>query len=386
MKTVYFVTRLRGFFKQLINCNNVKVRFLYNDSQIYETNSWVTKCKNRIGRSKLLDVLGVIQIIKDNSNNSDIIGSFNRFVNTRKSYFIYVENPTALYHYRLSRGKSLLGKKTIQKELNKPNLKALIFMSKACESTFEQVCGKIAPTCFAATIYPLIPENPYVSSDSIKKRSLELDFDLLYIAQGVRFESKGGLEVVRAFELLRDNGFKINLHIITSLKDISESTKSYICNKSGIVVDDFKFSFSELQHIYASSHLLLQPTSDESFGLTILEAMKSGLPVIASKMYSIPELITDNWNGYLCNPHYWFFNQQNIPNPEVWNNRKSTIYSGSIDESIIGFLVEKISFLYNHRDVLTKMSLNSLNRACTPPFAEKYIADQWNNLFNIIIN
>lgn len=257
-------------------------------------------------------------------------------------------------------------------------------MSKACETTFEGICGKIPSWCFATTIYPLIPENPLVSNKQINQRSYLSEFRLLYIAQGIRFESKGGLEVIRAFEKIKNEGYNITLHIITSLKDISESTKKYITNKPGLIVDDFKFSFTELQQIYATSHLLLQPTSDDSFGLTILEAIKSGLPVIASNMYSIPELITDNWNGFLCNPHYWFFNQQNYPNPEVWNNRKSTIYSGTEDENIVNFLVDKISLLYENRNILNEMSINSLNRGSTPPFSERYIAEQWNKLSNFI--
>ena len=40
----------------------------------------------------------------------------------------------------------------------------------------------------------------------------------------------------------------------------------------------------------------------ESFGLSILEAMKAHVPVIATKVGGIPEIITSNRNGILVEP------------------------------------------------------------------------------------
>lgn len=382
MKQVYFATRLRGFFRQLFNSSYLNVKFKYNDMAIYETNSLWVGIKNCIGRSWILDKLGIIQIVHSPNISEDIVGSFNRFLNTKKPYFIYVENPTALFHYRLARGKSILGRRKIQKELNSPYLKGLIFMSKACENTFEQICGKIPSTCHRETIYPLIPENPKVNEGYLKRKCYNTEFKLLYVVQGKRFISKGGLEVVAVLQKLRQAGNTITLHIITSVDELPKNTISKLLGVDGIIIDDFRFSFKELQEIYRSSHLLLQPTSDESFGLTILEAMKSGLPVIASKLYSIPELISDDINGYLCEPHYWFFDKNNIPNPKIWNHRASTIYSGEIDENIITFLFDKITTLYNNRDLLYNLSINSLNRSSEAPLSEMYIAQQWNSFFD----
>lgn len=380
MKSIYFVTRLRGFFRQLISSPFISANFLYDNSHFYETNTFLKKIKNTIGRSKLFDYIGFIQVVRHKDKSCDIVGSFNRFVNTQKPYFIYVENPTALFHYRLTRGKSILGRKKIRKELNSPNLRCLIFMSKACEVSFEKICGSIPPSCISKTIYPLIPENKCITEDYIFNRSYYPECKILYVVQGMRFISKGGLEILTAFKELRNDGLNINLHIITSIKDLTKKVKTQIFQQDGIQVDDFKFSFSQLQNVYAESHILVQPTSDDSFGLTILEAMKNGLPVIASKLYSIPELITDGWNGFLCDPHYWFFDQNFIPNPQVWNHRNKTIYSGKINLSIVEFLKEKIKNLYHNRDILNNMSKNSFKRASHAPFSEEFIAKQWNEI------
>ena len=65
-------------------------------------------------------------------------------------------------------------------------------------------------------------------------------------------------------------------------------------------------SHKELQNIYASADVFVCPSvtvkdgAQEGFGLVMLEAMASGLPVVASKSGGIAQLIQDGINGILC--------------------------------------------------------------------------------------
>ncbi len=52
----------------------------------------------------------------------------------------------------------------------------------------------------------------------------------------------------------------------------------------------------------SSADLFLLPSEQESFGLAALEAMSCGVPVIASRVGGVPEVITDGVTGILCAP------------------------------------------------------------------------------------
>lgn len=60
---------------------------------------------------------------------------------------------------------------------------------------------------------------------------------------------------------------------------------------------------SELPKVYSSSTLYVAPTVYEPLGIRILEAMSCGLPVIASEVGGIPEIIDDAQNGILIRPN-----------------------------------------------------------------------------------
>ena len=55
----------------------------------------------------------------------------------------------------------------------------------------------------------------------------------------------------------------------------------------------------ELAKLYAACDVLFYPTNADNFPLVVLEAMACGLPVIASAIAGIPEIIEDTVNGFL---------------------------------------------------------------------------------------
>jgi len=385
--TIYFATRDRGFLRHLFNCKNIQGRFLYSESQVYEINSIFYNLLSAILHHPLGDFLGVIQVIPC-KNKGDIYGSLNRFLNSDRPYFMYVETPIAPYHYCLNRNKTFWGKRNLLKNLHNKNLKALIFWSNACGNTFEEVCAKIPPQVIRETIYPYYPDNCNISVEKIKVRTDSPPLKLLYIAQGIRFITKGALEILETFKRLRTEGNNhITLTMITSIKEVDPDLIHSIKAIEGISLYDFKFTYAELEKIYASSSLLLHPTSDDSFGLTVLEAMKAGLPVISTRLYAIPEMVKEGVNGFLTDPHWWSYDSRNLPNPALWTKvkKKGSVFTRELSERIVSFLYDKIRLLDNDRALLEKMSLNSLHIASSPPFDKQTIIGQWNSLFDRMV-
>jgi len=54
-----------------------------------------------------------------------------------------------------------------------------------------------------------------------------------------------------------------------------------------------------LEPLFLCADLFLLPSEQESFGLTALEAMNCGVPVIATETGGLPEVITHGETGYL---------------------------------------------------------------------------------------
>ncbi len=61
-----------------------------------------------------------------------------------------------------------------------------------------------------------------------------------------------------------------------------------------------RLSREELARAYNACHALVFPSRLEGFGLAVAEAMASGLPVVASRCSSLPELVVDGQGGFLC--------------------------------------------------------------------------------------
>ncbi len=375
---VYWATKLRGFFRHISERSH-SVEFVEN-SNYYETNSALSMIKSKLIRSPLLDPLGIFQVIDIKDKDCDCYGSSNRFLNSDKPYFLYLENPTALYHYTLGRIRFSKGKKRFENCINNPQLKYIVCMSDACRNSFEKINGKFPQKLKTKTIYPFVPDNKSIDKNLVLQKSDNEILECLYCVQGTHFVSKGGLEVLSAVKKLQENGLKIHLTVITKLSDLDKKVYERLKAETDIALHDFTFDYSELEKVYAKTNILIQPASIESFGLTVLEAMKGGCAIIASKLYAFPEMVTDGYNGFLVEPKHWFFDKNNIPNPTVWNHRKATLFSQKESDILISELCEKISLLALDRKKLKEYSLNSLDLANTK-FGEQTILQQWEEVW-----
>jgi len=112
-------------------------------------------------------------------------------------------------------------------------------------------------------------------------------------------EHKGPQIAVKAFKRLKNE--KIKLHLVGKGNYLGE-LKKIIGNDERILLHGF-VPDDKLEEIFERCSYVIFPSIwYENFPLVIFEAMNRGLPVIASNLGGLPELIKDGYNGFLFRP------------------------------------------------------------------------------------
>ncbi|EMH4030284.1 group 1 glycosyl transferase [Klebsiella oxytoca] len=119
-------------------------------------------------------------------------------------------------------------------------------------------------------------------------------------------KQEGVLDILFVGRLDYQKGFDIVENVAKNLDD-----KCRIVVVGGGVLSDPKLSHSaniqyagwvgkeDIAAFYAKADVLLMPSRWESFGLVAVEAQSYGVPVVASRCSSIPEVISDGETGFL---------------------------------------------------------------------------------------
>lgn len=62
------------------------------------------------------------------------------------------------------------------------------------------------------------------------------------------------------------------------------------------------FRLEEMPFVYNGANIFVLASENETFGQVYIEAMACGTPVIGTNVGGVPEIITDNYNGFLVQP------------------------------------------------------------------------------------
>ncbi|MEX2013157.1 MAG: glycosyltransferase family 1 protein [Candidatus Levyibacteriota bacterium] len=109
--------------------------------------------------------------------------------------------------------------------------------------------------------------------------------------------------IIKAFHyFLKKSGLNFDLYIAggdkwfdNEIRQVSKNTLGSSVKFLGFVEED------KLASLYRGATAFVSPSFYEGFGLPMLEAMKSGCPVISSKSGSVPEVVENA--GILVNPN-----------------------------------------------------------------------------------
>jgi glycosyltransferase involved in cell wall biosynthesis len=109
---------------------------------------------------------------------------------------------------------------------------------------------------------------------------------------GVDWERKGGPVLLEAFRLLRSAYPDARLTIVGCSPAIVEPGVNVIG----------RVPLAEMAKFYRAASVFCLPTLNEPFGLVFLEAFSYGLPIVATDIGAIPEIVTHGETGYLVTP------------------------------------------------------------------------------------
>lgn len=165
----------------------------------------------------------------------------------------------------------------------------------------------------------------HIVASEFSKKSLEFNNikaeNIIKLQYGVddsfinfkRKNSKSTLNVIWIGEINERKGLSYLLKIVKDLKsyDINFLVVGEAYGLSNSFTREFKgnvkfygrISKDELIEVYKQADLLLFTTLGEGFGLVLLEALASGIPIISSPYSGAPDLIKEALNGHIVEPN-----------------------------------------------------------------------------------
>lgn len=148
-------------------------------------------------------------------------------------------------------------------------------------------------------IYNGVPDQDFSTDEA--RRKLSLFPNLPVIGCVARLEQPKGIEyLIKACGILLEKGIAVQLVLIGWGSE--ESALKQIAGEYPNLPVMFTGALEETGSYYKLFDLYVQPSLVEPLGITAIEAMRAGLPVIASQVGGLAELVINNETGILIPP------------------------------------------------------------------------------------
>lgn len=165
-----------------------------------------------------------------------------------------------------------------------------------------------------------------------KKRKKDEVFKFLYV--GECSDRKGTFHLVTAFIDLFENNPNVELYLRSNdgmLFYGGEKLKNLISPHKNIIWNHTNTTQDELSKLYDECHAYVYPSRADTFGMTLLEAMSSGLPIISTMEPGVVELIDKRYDvihtkGVKVEGHPWMLGEWGEPDLQGLKNSMFFLY------------------------------------------------------------
>lgn len=127
---------------------------------------------------------------------------------------------------------------------------------------------------------------------------------LVILSVARQYRRKNTASLIRAFGTVRDRHPRVQLRIVGEGPELDRLDS--LASRLGLG-DSVRFvgsvgGLDELQREYASADIFCLPSLQEGFGIVFLEAMAAGLPIVAARAGSVPEVAPHGEVALLVEP------------------------------------------------------------------------------------
>jgi glycosyltransferase involved in cell wall biosynthesis len=184
-----------------------------------------------------------------------------------------------------------------------------------------------------------------------KKKKREDIFKFLYV--GEASDRKGTFQLLKAFTDLFKNNSKVELHIKSNNAMIfyeGDKLKKIVDENSNIFWDISNEGHEKVLELYNECHAYVYPSRADTFGMTIIEAMACGLPVISTQEPGATELIEGRYYVVPTKEvpvfgHPWMLGYWGEPDVEKLKDQMMNVYKNYDDIILSGKLEEHSNFI-----------------------------------------
>lgn len=177
----------------------------------------------------------------------------------------------------------------------------LIFISESAKSDFEKIDERVASKSIAISL--AVDHTKFWSHISSKAESKEP-----YILFTGGFDPRKNMNAaLEAFAyLIQENHQEfanLKLYVVCACSNEERQNYQKLAVSLGILDKLILTGYLEEEHLitlYRGASVFFFPSRYEGFGLPVLEALACGLPVVTTKVSSIPEIVGDL--AYYCSP------------------------------------------------------------------------------------
>lgn len=185
-----------------------------------------------------------------------------------------------------------LARPLLRRMLLRDQCAAVVCISAACRAA---LLAELGPSLArkAHVVYPVPPEpgSAAVRADGEPLR-------LLFVS--TQFVLKGGRELVEAVRALVAEGHHVELTMVTNVDVASAFVRT---DDQFIRLVPARMPREQLRRdIFGTSHVLIHPTLQDSFGMVLLEGLACGLPIVATDLFAADEMVQPGTNGALVEP------------------------------------------------------------------------------------